>query len=77
MIISIKIIPINCKIHNSFVLTPNWSVQVALDSYKYLLRINNIDYTISHTFIVRYLFNLCLLEWLFYSKLTYLYLQSD
>jgi hypothetical protein len=52
MIISIKIIPITCKIHNSFVLTPNWSIQVVLTSYKYLLCSNNIGYTISHTFLL-------------------------
>jgi hypothetical protein len=36
--------------HASSVLTPNWSVQIVLASYKYLLRSNNIGYTISHIF---------------------------
>jgi hypothetical protein len=30
-----------------------------LVSYEYLLRSNNIDYTMFHTFIIRYLFILC------------------
>jgi hypothetical protein len=50
------------EIHNFFVLIPIWSVQVALTSYEYLLYGNNINYTISHNFIVRYLFNLGLLD---------------
>jgi hypothetical protein len=50
------------KIHNFFVLIPIWSVQVALTSYEYLLCTNNIIYTISHNFTVRYLLNLCLLD---------------
>jgi hypothetical protein len=50
------------KNHNFFVLIPIWSVQVALASYKYLLRSNNINYTMLHNFIVRYLFNLCPLD---------------
>jgi hypothetical protein len=41
------------EIHNSSVLIPNWSVQVVLASYKYLLRSSHIDYMISHTFIIR------------------------
>jgi hypothetical protein len=49
------------EIHNFTVLIPIGSVQVTLASYKHLLYSNNINYTISHTFIVRYLFNLCLL----------------
>jgi hypothetical protein len=50
------------EIHNFLVLIPIRSVQVALASYEYLLCSNNINYTISHNFIVRYLFNLCLLN---------------
>jgi hypothetical protein len=50
------------EFHNFFVLIPIWSVQVVLASYKYLLHSNNINYTMSHTFIVRYLFILCLLD---------------
>jgi hypothetical protein len=47
------------EIHNFSILTPNWLVQVALVSYKYLLCNNNIYYTLSHYFIIRCLFNLC------------------
>jgi hypothetical protein len=36
------------KIHNFFIFILIWSVQVALVSYKYLLRSNNIYYTMSH-----------------------------
>jgi hypothetical protein len=50
------------EIHNFFVLILIWSVQVALASYEYLLGSNSINYTILHNFIVRYLFNLCLLD---------------
>jgi hypothetical protein len=50
------------EIRNFFVLSLIWSVQVALASYEYLLCSNSINYTISHNFIVRYLFNLCLLD---------------
>jgi hypothetical protein len=44
------------EIHNFFVLNPIWPVPVVLASYKYLLRSNIIYYTMSHTFIIRYLF---------------------
>jgi hypothetical protein len=47
------------EIHNSSVLISNGLVPIALALYKYLLRSNNIDYTMSHTFIIRYLFILC------------------
>jgi hypothetical protein len=50
------------EIHNFFVLILIWSVQVALASYEYLLCSNNIDYTISRNFTVRYLLNLGLLD---------------
>jgi hypothetical protein len=46
-------------IHNLKSITPIWSIQVALVSYKYLVYSDNINYTILHNFIVRYLFNLC------------------
>jgi hypothetical protein len=42
------------EIHNSSVLVSNGLVSVALASYKNLLRNNNINYTISHTFIFIY-----------------------
>jgi hypothetical protein len=57
------------EIHNFFVLIPIWLVLVALVSYKYLLRSNNIDYTMSHSFIIRSLFNLCWLVLLIYLSL--------
>jgi hypothetical protein len=50
------------EIHNSFALIPNQLALVALASYKYLLRSNSISYTMLHTFIVRYLFILCILD---------------
>jgi hypothetical protein len=49
------------EIHNSSVLISRL-VPVVLALYKYLLCSNNVDYTIYHNFIVRYLFNLCLLD---------------
>jgi hypothetical protein len=47
------------EIHNFLVLIPIWSVQVALASYEYLLCNNNIYCTMSHSFIIISLFNLC------------------
>jgi hypothetical protein len=46
----------NSEIYNFLVLNPIWPVPVVLASYKYLVRSKNIDYTMSHTFIIRYLF---------------------
>jgi hypothetical protein len=47
------------EIHNFLVLIPIWPVQVELALYEYLLCNNNIYCTMSHSFIVRSLFNLC------------------
>jgi hypothetical protein len=47
------------EIHNFFVLIPIRSVQVVLASYEYLLCNNNIYGTMSHSVIIRSLFNLC------------------
>jgi hypothetical protein len=50
------------EIHNFFVLIPIWSIQVAVASYEYLLCNNSSNYTILHNSIVRYIFNLCILD---------------
>jgi hypothetical protein len=57
------------EIHNIPVLIPNWLVPVALASYDYLLHSNNIYYTMSRSFLIRSLFNLCGLVLLIYLSL--------
>jgi hypothetical protein len=57
------------EIHNFLVLILIWSIQVVLASYEYLLCNNNIYCTMSHSFIIRSLFNLCWLDLLIYLSL--------
>jgi hypothetical protein len=57
------------EIHNISVLIPNWLVLVALASYEYLLRSNNIYHTMYYSFVIRSLFNLYWLVSLNYLSL--------